>query len=79
MVDTFMSGWGKAEGKQNILIFECENKAEAYTVARYASTRNDQRDIHVYREDQQLPEFNPKKFYVQHKTKSEYPLWYGIV
>lgn len=76
MIDTFMSGWGRAKGKQNLLVFECENEMEANKVARYARSRNDQTNIKIYSEGQQLPNYNPKKFYVQTLTKEDYPGWY---
>lgn len=76
MIDTFMSGWGPAKGKQNLLVFECENEMEANNVARYARSRNDQTDIKIYSANQDLPDYNPKKFYVQTITKEDYPMWY---
>lgn len=39
MDDTFMSGWGEAEGKTNKLIFKCKDKEEANVVAENAKRR----------------------------------------
>ena len=39
MNDTFMSGWGYAEGKINKLIFECDSYKEAEIVAENARYR----------------------------------------
>ena len=41
-VDTFMSGWGKAEDKVNILVFLCDSMDEAEIVAENAGNRSDQ-------------------------------------
>ena len=74
MIDTFMSGWGKAKGKKNVLIFECENLNEANIVAENAENRSDQRSIVI---NENYPHFLPaSSFYVQHKDKSVYPSWY---
>lgn len=74
MVDTFMSGWGKAKGKKNVLIFECENLDEAKIVAENAENRSDQKDIVIH---ESYPHFLPAScFYVQHKNKSVYHSWY---
>lgn len=45
--DTFMSGWGKAEGKVNTVILPCANRAEADAVARYARSRDEMTSIRI--------------------------------
>lgn len=72
MIDTFMSGWGMAKGKQNILIFECDSLEEAKIVSDNANNRTDQRCIEIHKE---YPHFEGK-VYVQHKDMTLYPSWY---
>ena len=73
-IDRFMSGWGHAEGKTNVLIFECETRKEALVVFQNAKDRGDQSEIKLH---QALPKFYPKsRFHIQRKTKSIYPRWY---
>jgi len=45
--DTFMSGWGLAEGKINTIILPCVNWIEAQQVAEYAKSRTDQRYVRI--------------------------------
>ena len=73
MTDSFMSGWGKADGKKNKLVFECDTYEEAETVVDNAESRSDQKYINIYTKK---PYFNSGRFYVQHKTKEDYPSWY---
>ena len=73
MIDTFMSNWGKAEGKENVLIFECDSIEESEIVEENANNRSDMKKVkcHAY-----YPQFNQNKFFVQDKDKEEYPAWY---
>lgn len=73
VIDTFMSGWGKAEGKTNVLVFECDTKVEAEIVVDNAFNRGDTGEVMMYEE---RPEFDEKKYFVQTKTKEDYPSWY---
>lgn len=73
MIDTFMSGWGKAKGKENVLIFECETEEEAEIVVENARHRSDQKDIKIC---DAMPAFASSYYYVQYKDKSVYPSWY---
>lgn len=73
MKDTFMSDWGPAEGKDNILVLHCDTKEEAEIVAENARNRGDQiniriRDTYYY--------YNPKFNCIQDKTRDDMPLWY---
>ena len=45
--DTFMSGWGHAEGLTNRIILPCESRDEAEDVAEYAQSRTDTKDVVV--------------------------------
>lgn len=92
MIDTFMSGWGPSEGRDNMLIIVCNNRAEADTVAGNAHARGDQKRIHISTSE---PAFfsrkayqNPDKYtdehgayvsqgyYCQIKTREDMPRWF---
>ena len=75
MVDTFMSGWGKAEGKDNVLIFECDSEEEAKIVHDNALARGDMEKVKILK---RLPilGLDEQKMYVQHINKCVYPSWY---
>ncbi len=45
--DSFMSGWGMAEGKVNICVRPCKDLEEADRVVRYTENRNDQKRIKI--------------------------------
>lgn len=73
MIDTFMSNWGQSEGKENVLVFECDTLEEMNIVAENAMKRSDMAKIktHGY-----YPQFNKSKCFVQDKDKEQYPAWY---
>lgn len=74
MTDKFMSGWGKAEGRVNKLVFECDTYEEAAVVAQNASSRGDMRYVGIC---ERRPRYYPKdRYLVQVKTKADYPNWY---
>ncbi len=73
MTDNFMSGWGKAKGKVNKLVLECDSREEALIVEQNARKRSDQNDIKIHGQE---PVFGDDFFYVSYKTKKEYPKWY---
>jgi hypothetical protein len=73
MVDRFMSNWGKADKRINMLAFVCETREEADNVERYAKTRTDMENIQRHHT---LPKVNAKRVYLQIKTKEDYPRWY---
>jgi hypothetical protein len=73
MTDSFLSGWGRAEGKINKLVFECDSKEEAFTVMENAEARGDQKYInYTYKK----PYYSPSRYLAQFKTKEEYGKWY---
>lgn len=46
--DTFMSGWGMSDGRDNIIILPCANRKEAeYMRLRIKRTRTDQKRVRV--------------------------------
>jgi len=73
MTDKFMSGWGKAEGKINKLIFECESRKEAEVVAANARKRPDMKFVNI---TTNKPSYPSSRYYTQIITKEEYPNWY---
>ena len=73
MTDKFMSGWGRADGKINKLIFVCKDMAEALIVADNAENRSDQKYINIC---EKRPYYNKDRYYTQIKTKTDYPSWY---
>lgn len=73
MTDKFLSGWGMADGKINKLIFECEDKKEAFVVMENAEAREDMKYINY---SYKKPYYSPSKYYAQTKTKEEYESWY---
>ena len=83
--DRFMSGWGRAEGLINRLIFLCETSEDAEAVFNNATARDDQKHITC----SSLPpkmfhknwretgaDYESGRHYVQIKTKEEMPAWY---
>lgn len=73
MTDKFLSGWGRAEGKINKLVFVCDNLEEAERVANYARTRKEMKYINV---TYNKPYYNNNRYLVQFKDKKDYPRWY---
>ena len=73
MTDKFMSGWGRASGLINKLIFPCETWAEAKIVADNAANRSDQKYINIRTSK---PYYNSNRYLAQVKTKDDYSSWY---
>lgn len=78
MRDKFMSGWGKAEGKSNYLIFRCETEEEADIVADNAVNRTDMHKIYIHgslgHALASLPKNTLKQLYDKHDEG--YKNWY---
>lgn len=72
MKDEFMSGWGMAKGKANILVFHCENEEEVEAVLSNAEAREEMVNIRV----RETPLKRRQKCLVQQKTKDDYNNWY---
>lgn len=47
MVDTFLSGWGRAEGKTSVVVVKCSTRSEAEECKELCDTRSDMRDIEI--------------------------------
>ena len=75
MNDSFMSYWGKAEGKINKLVFECDSFQEASKLEDYARGRDEMKYINITRNK---PKYSNNRYYVQYLTKNDYPNWYGL-
>jgi hypothetical protein len=73
MTDKFMSGWGKAQGKTNKLVFTARDYDEAKVVADNARRRGDMNYINICHAK---PSYDPRRYYVQYKNKHSYPAWY---
>lgn len=82
MTDKVMSGWGMARNLTNKLVFLCDTWDEASVVADNARQRGDQKHINVcvtrpaYFRTTQGKDYQHKQYYVQIKTKDDYPNWY---
>lgn len=73
MTDNFLSGWGKAEGKINKLVLECNSYNEAERVARYASSRSEMKYINI---SSKKPYYNKDRYYTSYHGKGDYAMWY---
>jgi hypothetical protein len=47
MTDKFLSGWGKAQGKTNKFIIECETLQQAETIEKNAQKRSEMKYINI--------------------------------
>ena len=72
MTDKFMSGWGKAEGKTNKVVLECDTYQEAQVVAENARNRGDMNYINIRATK---PYYN-NNYYVSYHDKTTYTEWY---
>jgi hypothetical protein len=47
MTDKFLSGWGAAQGKRNVLVIACDTWNQADAIARAAHDRSDMQRIDI--------------------------------
>ena len=73
MTDKFMSGWGRAKGKINKLVLECEGYTEALTVANNAEDRDEMKYVNIR---DTKPYYNKSRYYVSYHDKTDYSRWY---
>ncbi|QVW28899.1 hypothetical protein [Bacillus phage SWEP1] len=73
MTDTFMSGWGEAEGKTNKLVLVCDSYEQAEIVEENAKNRGDMKYVSIA---STKPHYNPSKYHVQFKTIDDMASWY---
>ena len=75
MVDRFLSGWGRAEGKLNLLVLECETLEETRIVSLNAKDREEMKNIRIRRLTRK-PTAQTKYYYASYHSKKDYPRWY---
>ncbi|HHT7008467.1 hypothetical protein [Bacillus cereus group sp. BfR-BA-01328] len=73
MTDTFLGGWGEAEGKINKLIFVCDSYEEAKVVKDNAKHRSDMEHVNI---TDKKPSYKESKYLAQVKTKETSRAWY---
>lgn len=47
MVDTFLSGWGRADGKISVVVVKCSSLSEAEECKELNDTRSDMNDVEI--------------------------------
>lgn len=75
--DKFLSGWGHAKDKTNIIIIKCDDEKEVQTVLQ---TIEERPEIirPVVSDTKNKKYYNNPNYYVQEKCKYEMPLWFKI-
>ena len=73
MTDKFMSGWGKADGRINKLIFICNDYQEAEIVMDNAKARSEMKYINICIN---APRYDESRYYAQFKTREDSANWY---
>lgn len=73
--DTYLSGWGLAEGKDNILIFKCKDIIQANNVLENCNNRSDFKVIGIFCTPPNKYA-NSEKYFVEYKSKKEMPIIY---
>jgi hypothetical protein len=68
MTDTFMSGWGLAEGKTNKLVIECDTDEQAETIARNARNRSEMKSVAIKKK---VPYYSSETHLISTKHFSE--------
>lgn len=71
--DTFLSGWGKADGKIAKIVLECDGKEEAEIVMENMRNRSDMKYINYFYD---RPTFYKGRYATEYKTKEDMPNWY---
>ena len=70
--DTFLSGWGDADGKINTLLLPCASKEEAEIVKHNAKSRPEMVRVRI---ENTRPPLSKCTVYSLH-TKDDYSRWY---
>ena len=73
MTDKFMSGWGRAEGKINKLIIECNSFEEAQIVYDNACRRREMKYVNIV---SSKPYYSASKYHVSHGGNGSYQAWF---
>ena len=74
--DTFMSGWGKSKGRDNLVILPCETFAEAEGVSDYARSRSDMADVRILWNKPSLSRAKSGYWTYSLFCREEAPAWY---
>lgn len=72
MTDRFLSGWGKAEGKINKLVIECESLAEAEIVYGNATARAEMKYVNI----NYAKPYYGSRYYISYHDKTDYGNWF---
>lgn len=73
MTDSFLSGWGRAEGKIAKFVMVCDSYEEAKHVAEYARSRSDQKYVRIANN---CPRYDSRHYLVQFRNREDSPIWY---
>lgn len=73
MIDKFMSGWGKSEGKSNKLVIECETLKQAMQIEEAARKRDEMKYIRV---TSSAPRINYRTQYPSYYKYEEMTGWH---
>lgn len=68
MTDSFLSKWGKADGRTNKFVVECETWDEAITIKRNAMKRPEMKYVNIL---PKKPKYNPYVYYPSFTTYNE--------
>jgi hypothetical protein len=73
MTDSFLSGWGMAEGKTNKLVIECDTLAEAQIVKRNAKDRSEMKYVRI---SYKKPSYNQSMYLTHYEDKTNFSRWF---
>ena len=65
MLDTFMSGWGMAKNKDNIMVVECDSLEDAELIEENAAKRDEMKNIDIWTE---MPQYDDDLYVLSIKT-----------
>jgi hypothetical protein len=74
-IDTFLSGWGGAQGLTNMVVLPCDCASEAEAVARYADSRTDTKAVQVVIEKPSARRWPGVLWSIM--SPDDAPAWYG--
>ena len=59
MTDSFLSGWGKAEGRSNKFVIACDTLSQAIIISDKARRRSEMKYVRI---SSRKPCYNPSKY-----------------
>lgn len=74
MTDKFMSGWGVAEGKTNVVVVQCDDYSQAAKVASHALQRSEMKRVKIL---SRKPAARPGVLYTVKQYADLGPIWKG--